>query len=201
MANTKNTIAKKLAAAGMSVAASLSAAYLIIPQEGSVKNRQGEHVAYIDAVGIPTACYGQTGKDLYGKIIRKGMVYSEDECLTMLNASVRHFEKAVELYTKVDFASTFQKASFISFAYNVGAGAYQSSTLLKKLNAGNHEGACEELMKWKYGGGKVLPGLEKRRKEEKAWCTGDVQYEAVITFSEISHIVKTDFEFVHPKQE
>ena len=51
----QSNLIRKLAATGLSAVAITSAGYLIIPQEGSVKNKQGQHVAYIDAVGVPTA--------------------------------------------------------------------------------------------------------------------------------------------------
>lgn len=53
-----------------------------------------------------------------------------------------------------------------SFVFNLGAGRYRSSTLRKRVNAEDWEGAKEELMKWTRGGGRVLPGLVKRRKAE-----------------------------------
>ena len=53
-----------------------------------------------------------------------------------------------------------------SFVFNLGAGRYRASTLRKRVNAEDWEGAKEELMKWTKGGGRVLPGLVKRRKTE-----------------------------------
>lgn len=197
--NRKSSLTKKAAALGLSAAAALSAGWLIIPWEGEVKNSKGQHVAYLDAVGIPTACWGRTGKDLYGKVIQKGMTYSEEECLIMLEDSVRSAENAVDRYTKVPFASTFQKASLISFTYNVGNGAYAGSTLLKDLNAGDHDKTCERLLDWKYANKKVLPGLVKRRGEEKQWCLGNVPYEAVVSFSEIVDLVKETYILHNPE--
>lgn len=55
-----------------------------------------------------------------------------------------------------------------SFTFNVGTGAFRSSTLLKRLNAGDYQGAASEFGKWVKAGGKVLPGLVRRRKEEAA---------------------------------
>lgn len=184
----KKAITRRMAALGLSGAAALSAGYLIVPWEGAVKNRDGEHVAYYDAVGIPTACYGQTGRDLYDRVIKVGTTYSEDECIIMLSRSIPKYEREVERYTQVPFASTYQKAALISFAYNVGTGNYSSSTLLKELNKGNHDEACEQLLRWKYAGGKVLPGLVKRRADEKSWCVGDAPYEAAVSFQEIVNL-------------
>jgi hypothetical protein len=59
----------------------------------------------------------------------------------------------------------------VDFAYNAGVGNLQSSTLLKKVNAAKFDDVPAELMKWTKGGGKVLPGLVKRRQAESAWWT------------------------------
>mgnify|MGYP001443598590 CR=1 FL=1 len=186
----KRFITKKLVALGLSASAALSAGYLIVPWEGSVKNKKGEHVAYIDAVGVPTACYGQTVRDLYGKTIRKGMIYSEKECLIMLEKSVKHFESVVDRNVRVPYASPYQKSALISFNYNLGEGNLRSSTLLRQLNAGQHEAACEQLIRWVYAKKKKLKGLVDRRSEEMLWCMGDVPYEVEITFSEITEMVR-----------
>lgn len=53
-----------------------------------------------------------------------------------------------------------------SFVFNLGIGRYRASTLRKRVNAEDWEGAKEELIKWTKGGGRVLPGLVKRRKAE-----------------------------------
>jgi lysozyme len=58
--------------------------------------------------------------------------------------------------------------AIVDFAYNLGTGRLQTSTLKRKINAGDWEGAAEQLMLWTKGGGKVLPGLLKRRQAE---CT------------------------------
>jgi lysozyme len=55
-----------------------------------------------------------------------------------------------------------------SFAFNVGVGALQASTLRRKYNAGDIEGAAEEFPKWNRGGGRVLAGLTRRRLAEQA---------------------------------
>lgn len=59
-------------------------------------------------------------------------------------------------------------AAITDFAYNLGAGALKSSTLRKRINAGDWDGARSELAKWVRGGGRVLPGLVARRKAEAA---------------------------------
>ncbi|MGA6579692.1 glycoside hydrolase family protein, partial [Providencia sp. NPDC089923] len=66
------------------------------------------------------------------------------------------------------------KAALYSFAFNVGTGAFAKSTMLKKLNAGDQYGACEELKRWVYAGGKVWRGLVNRREAEAAICHGNL---------------------------
>ena len=63
-----------------------------------------------------------------------------------------------------------QKAAFLSFAFNVGNGAFCSSTLVRKANAGDMPGACAELSRWAYAGGKQLQGLVNRRAAERKLC-------------------------------
>lgn len=58
--------------------------------------------------------------------------------------------------------------AIVDFCYNLGVGRLQTSTLKRKINAGDWEGAKEQLMLWTKGGGKVLPGLLKRRTAECA---------------------------------
>lgn len=59
-------------------------------------------------------------------------------------------------------------AAMIDFAYNLGVGRYRGSTLRRKINDGDWAGAKDELGKWVRGGGKVLPGLVRRRAAEAA---------------------------------
>lgn len=56
--------------------------------------------------------------------------------------------------------------AIVDFAYNLGVGRLQSSTLRRKINAGDWEGAKEQLMRWVRAGGRVLPGLVRRREAE-----------------------------------
>lgn len=61
-----------------------------------------------------------------------------------------------------------QFAALVSFTYNVGRGALSSSTLLKKLNSGDMQGAADQFLKWDYAGGVVVKGLTRRRQAERA---------------------------------
>lgn len=86
---------------------------------------------------------------------------------------------------RVDYSSPYQRAALISFVYNVGAGNVQSSTLLKKLNSGDHLGACQQLTRWVYAQKIKLQGLVKRRTEELDWCMGNVSDDVKVDFEDI----------------
>lgn len=66
-----------------------------------------------------------------------------------------------------------QYSALASFVYNVGPSAFNNSTMLKKLNAGDFSGAASEFKKWNKAGGKTLEGLTKRRRAEEALFRGD----------------------------
>ena len=60
-------------------------------------------------------------------------------------------------------------AAIVDFTFNLGAGRLQTSTLRRRVNQRDWTAACQELRRWVYGGGKVLPGLVTRREAEVAW--------------------------------
>lgn len=186
----KRILSKKLVALGLTASAALSAGYLIIPYEGEVRDKQGYHVVYKDPVGILTYCWGITGKDMYGKYPRLGDRYTDQECITMFADKLRSFERDLDRMVRVDYASPYQRAALISFVYNVGAGNMQSSTLLKKLNAGDHTGACQQLTRWVYAQKVKLPGLVTRRSEEMDWCLGNVSDDVKVDFEDILALTK-----------
>lgn len=66
----------------------------------------------------------------------------------------------------------YEYDAYTSLAYNVGINAFCGSTLVRKLNAGDYEGACKEISKWNRAGGRVLQGLVNRRESERATCEG-----------------------------
>lgn len=119
--------------------------------------------AYLDVAGIPTICYGETSG------VRLGQVASKSECDTMLAMRLTYFALQVDSLVAVEMGDKMH-AALASFAYNVGVSAFSRSTLLRKLNAGDYVGACNELPRWKYAGGKVWAGLIKRREQERALC-------------------------------
>lgn len=119
--------------------------------------------AYLDPVGIPTVCYGHTAT------ARMGQTRSQAECDRLLEGDLGEALAAVDQLVKVPLPVE-RRAALASFTYNVGAGQLAGSTLLRKLNAGDHKGACAELSRWVYAGGRKLPGLERRRASERELC-------------------------------
>jgi lysozyme len=94
-------------------------------------------------------------------------VLSMDEVNAILKKDLNRFEAGVmRLCPKTDKQSQFD--ALVSFAFNVGLGNLQNSTLRMKHNRGEFEAAAEEFLKWNKAGGKVLKGLDKRRRGEKA---------------------------------
>lgn len=148
---------KKLAAVvGVAVAGIL---VVIVPQFEGVK-----HIGYHDPVGIPTKCAGDTTDVVVGKR------YSEAECRESLQTQlIAHAEPVLECTPSLK-GQTYALAAAVSFAYNVGTSAYCNSTMAEKIRAGDLSGACAELSRWVHAGGKKLPGLVKRRANERALC-------------------------------
>ncbi|WP_455466903.1 lysozyme [Bartonella sp. B39] len=127
--------------------------------------------AYQDASGVWTIGYGHTEKAGKPKVV-EGMVITEKKAETMLLTDLRQYERAVEKAVYVDLSDE-QFGALVSFCYNVGMAAFQSSTLLKKLNSGDYEAVPAELQKWIKAGGKRLHGLVHRRAAEAGlWAKG-----------------------------
>lgn len=125
-------------------------------------------VAYRDPVGIPTACVGET-LGITAADVGKTK-FTEEECLDKLdNRLVTDFGPGVDKCIHHPLP-VYRKVAYTSFAYNVGIKAFCNSTLAKKENAGDIVGACNELPKWTTAHGITLPGLVKRREEERQMC-------------------------------
>lgn len=125
-------------------------------------------VAYVDPVGIPTICEGYT----HG--VKLGDVATPEQCDALTEKEVRQALAVVDRSVPQPLPDGVRVA-LVSFVYNVGPGAYGSSTLLRKLRAGDLAGACNQLPLWVYAGGKKLRGLERRREAERQICLSDLQ--------------------------
>lgn len=97
----------------------------------------------------------------------EGKTITEEHATQMLKDHMKSVEDFINRVVTVDLNQN-QFDALCSFTYNLGVGNLQSSTLLKKLNAGDMSGAAAEFPKWNQAGGKVLPGLTARRMEEKS---------------------------------
>lgn len=125
--------------------------------------------AYKDSAGVPTIGYGST------KGVRMGDEITEAQALELLEADVERHADGVREAVDVPLTQ-HQFDALVSFAFNVGVGAFRDSTLLRKLNRGDYQGAADELLRWHYAGGKRLAGLEKRREAEKTLFLEPVDY-------------------------
>jgi len=127
-------------------------------------------VAYRDPVGIPTICFGET------KNVRMGMEYTRKECEDMLGRRLLEFDDGVSRCTTV-YLPDQRRAAIVSFAYNVGVPTYCASSVARKLNAGDVKGGCQALMLYnkarKAGILITLPGLTRRRTEEREMCLAE----------------------------
>jgi lysozyme len=97
--------------------------------------------------------------------------FSMEEVNAILKSDLARFERGVVLFCPVRLTGG-QFDALVSFSFNVGLGTLQRSTLRQKVLRGDMEGAAEELLKYCKAGGKILKGLENRRKDERALFLG-----------------------------
>ncbi len=116
--------------------------------------------AYQDSVGVWTIGYGST----------RGVM--PDETITQADAEdrlrrdVQDAEDCVNKHVTVALTQG-QYDALTSFIFNLGCGAFSGSTLLRDLNAGDYQGAADQLGRWVHAGTDILPGLVKRRANER----------------------------------
>ncbi|HHA1489053.1 TPA: lysozyme [Enterobacter hormaechei subsp. xiangfangensis] len=122
--------------------------------------------AYQDSVGVWTIGYGWT-QPVDGKPIRAGMTIKQETAERLLKTGLVSYESDVSRLVKVGL-NQGQFDALVSFTYNLGARSLSTSTLLRKLNAGDYAGAADEFLRWNKAGGKVLNGLTRRREAERA---------------------------------
>lgn len=150
--------AKAKLAAKLSAAVVALAVPVILVSEGTVLH------GYRDPIGIVTACTGHTGPDAQMR------AYTKAECEELLYSDLAKHADALGCIRRP--MKPHEQAAFLSFAFNVGNHAFCLSTLVMKANTGDMAGACAELSRWTMAGGKVHPGLVKRRAAERALCEG-----------------------------
>ena len=128
------------------------------------------HVLYQDQIKLP-----MVRKDGYTGLIRKEYplkaadvrVWTQEEIDQLLEEDLERFTRGVVRLCGYDL-SPGQLGALTSFAFNAGLGALQRSQIRQRHLRGDYEGAAEAFMMWTKAGGKELPGLVKRRKDERA---------------------------------
>ena len=133
------------------------------------------HVLYQDQIRLPVVRPpGKTKDDL--PMIRKefplkpedNRVWSKEEINELFRADVASFERGVLRLVPGVVGRQGSFDALVSFAFNAGLGNLQRSTIRMRANRGDWEGAAEAFMAWTKGGGKVLPGLVRRREAERS---------------------------------
>ena len=142
-----------LSAQGLSLIKSFEGYHTRLPDGGCT--------AYYCPAGVVTIGYGCT------EGIRMGMVWTHDQAEAALRVEIAKFAAAVTRLVTVPMNQN-QYDALVSFAYNCGEGALAHSTILRKFNAGDADGAAQAFGMWVKGGGRVLPGLVTRRAREAA---------------------------------
>ncbi|QJR05458.1 lysozyme [Sphingobium yanoikuyae] len=116
--------------------------------------------AYLCPAKVWTIGWGRTTN------VKRGDICTQTQADAWLNAEYDAFEKAVLKALGNAKVTPNQLGAMVSFAYNIGTGAFAKSTLLKKHVVGDYAGALKEFARWNKAKGRVLPGLVKRRAAE-----------------------------------
>lgn len=116
---------------------------------------------YLCPAGVWTCGWGSTGPDVI-----PGRAWTQEYADKRMEADAARFAKGtISLCPQL---AGNDLCAIADFAYNLGLGNLRISTLRKRINAGDREAAYRELRKWVRGGGRVLPGLVRRREAEIA---------------------------------
>lgn len=128
------------------------------------------NVAYLDIVGVPTVCYGET------RGIRLGMRFTDAQCDAMLVEGLGDFAAGIEACVPAladpKRVSDKTYVAHLSLSYNIGIRAYCRSTAARLMNAGRERwaDACHAIRKFNMAGGRVIRGLDRRRAAEEKLC-------------------------------
>lgn len=120
--------------------------------------------AYQDSVGVWTIGYGTT--IINGQPVKQGMTITQDQALQLVQQEVNKLWSKIESILKVKINDN-QMNALVDFAYNLGYNALKTSTLMRLVNESKFDEAANQFPRWVYAGGKVLPGLVKRREAER----------------------------------
>ncbi len=125
------------------------------------------HVMYPEQAKIPSSIEGMAKRKAYPLKPEDNRRWSEEEVDSILAKDVVRFERGVERYLPIKLSQN-EFDSLVSFSFNLGLGVLQRSTLRQALLRGDKTAAIQSLLKYNKAGGKVLKGLDNRRKDEAA---------------------------------
>lgn len=149
-------------------ALALSAAGLI----GIVTSEGWEPVARPPVPGdVATNGFGSTTDDA-GLPLKGGEVAHPVTALQRAARDITRFEGAIKTCVRVPLYQ-HEYDAYTSLTYNIGESAFCGSTLVRKLNAGDYQGACAEILRWNKFQGRELRGLTARRQREYRQCMGE----------------------------
>lgn len=152
-------LTKGRAIAATSAAVFAGACAFIQPWEGFFPKR------YLDIVGVETICYGQTAADA----VDFSKTYTKTECAEMLRTSLVKYDNGLKACLNRSIPDGMHVA-FISVTYNIGIKGFCGSSMARRVNEGDLRGACEALLLWNKAGGRVVKGLDNRRRAERKIC-------------------------------
>ena len=126
-----------------------------------IKSHEGLRLrAYLDSVEIPTIGYGHT------RGVELGMTCDEAQADAWLRDDVKIAERCVNGLVTVPLTQG-EFDALVSFVFNLGCANLRESTLLRKLNDSDYDGAAQEFARWNHAGGEVVAGLTARRQAER----------------------------------
>lgn len=161
------SLSKKVLALVAAGASASAISYQFLIEREGIKYR-----AYLDSSGVPTICVGHTDG------VKLGDVATPAQCDAYFAEDVKQAERIIDRLVRVPMSEP-ERAAAISFcAFNIGQGKCQSSTYLRKLNAGDKTGACAEIRRWIFDRGQDCRiqgnncyGQVTRRVQEQELCS------------------------------
>lgn len=121
---------------------------------------------YLDIVRVPTVCYGDTRGVTMGR--RVGDAECTDRLYRQIADHAAPIVKCVPALRQPGREA--QLAASVSLAYNIGTAGFCRSTVARRFNAGDWRGGCNAFASWNKAGGRTIPGLVNRRRDEIAIC-------------------------------
>lgn len=129
--------------------------------------------AYLDIVNVPTICFGHTRTVSQADVVNRRFM-SDAECRQLLVEEIGEYREQFHRHLTAETIATrlpvYRDAAFTSLTINIGWGAVGRSTAVRRLNAGDIDGACEALTWFNKAGGRRVAGLVNRRGMEEVYC-------------------------------